>query len=42
METVPLNVEPNPVNQAYLKTKDKLGHNMKMSDSFPSNSNKLK
>ena len=29
VETVPLNVEPNPVNQAYLKTKkDKLGHNI--------------
>ena len=29
VETVNLNVEPNPVNQAYLKTKkDKLGHNI--------------
>ena len=29
VETVHLNVEPNPVNQAYLKTKkDKLGHNI--------------
>tara|TARA_B100000941_G_scaffold287195_1_gene261964 strand:+ start:2918 stop:4117 length:1200 start_codon:yes stop_codon:yes gene_type:complete len=29
VETVPLNVEPNPINQAYLKTKkDKLGHNI--------------
>ena len=25
--TIPLNVEPNPINEAYLKTKkDKLGH----------------
>ena len=29
VETVNLDVEPNPVNQAYLKTKkDKLGHNI--------------
>ena len=27
VDTIPLNVEPNPINEAYLKTKkDKLGH----------------